>query len=61
MREVVCVSIREYRPDQIEEGKEYLIDIDTLHSDYDGDWYVMTYTKDKTPVGNMKITHFRDK
>lgn len=60
MREVICISIRESNPKQIEKGKRYLIDTHTLYSDTDGDWYVEVYDMDKNKIGGLLLNHFRD-
>lgn len=59
-REVICISIRETKPDQITVGEHYMIDMSSLYSDSDGDWYVNVEDMNGNSKGSLKITHFRD-
>lgn len=60
LREVECISIRKDMPVQIKIGEHYLIDMNTIFSDIDGDWYVTTSTMDRNKIGTIKLSHFRD-
>ena len=39
---VTCVDDRNIK--DIKEGEEYIIDLDTVYGDSDGDWYGSVYT-----------------
>lgn len=56
--EVVCISVRESRPNQITEGETYILDLDSFYLDSDGDAYGNIYTQNMIPVGNMMLRHF---
>lgn len=56
--EVVCISTRDSRPNQITEGETYILDLDSFYLDNDGDAYGNIYTRNMIPVGNMMLRHF---
>ena len=56
--EVVCISTRDSRPNQITEGETYILDLDSFYLDNDGDAYGNIYTSNMIPVGNMMLRHF---
>lgn len=55
---VTCVDDRNL--DDVKEGEEYIIDLDTVYGDSDGDWYGSLFTKggDKIALG-VSLRRFR--
>ena len=56
---VVCITIRESRPDQIKVDNEYMIDRLSIWIDRDGDSYGTVYDLNNNRVGEMMLSHFR--
>lgn len=56
---VVCISIRESKPEQIKVGEYYSIDRLSIWIDRDGDTYGVVYDAMNNRVGDMLLSHFR--
>ena len=56
---VICISIRESKPEQVKVGECYYIDRLTICFDRDGDAYGEVYDAMNNRVGNMLLSHFR--
>ena len=61
MQLVKCISIRETNPNQIKIGNYYFIDITSIHSDLEGEWYTDVYEMINDmyySIGRLALRHF---
>lgn len=56
---VICISVREKRPEQIKIGYPYLIDKTSIWLDVEGDAYGDVYDTQRNRVGHMLLSHFK--
>ena len=55
---VVCISIRTFSPEQIQVGKEYIVDKDSIFR-CDKEFYGTVYDGKKW-VGTLNMNHFKE-
>lgn len=60
MQKVICISERK-NSKHIEVGNFYYINLTSICSDSDGDWFVNVYADDKKDVwiGRFNLNHFK--
>lgn len=60
MRKIICVNTRRTFPSQLQIGKVYYLNEDTVFLDYEGDSYGRIYSDPylNIEVGNMLLDHF---
>ena len=61
MQKVICISERK-NSNQIEVGNFYYINLTSICSDCDGEWYVDVYKEASTEsvwVGRFNLNHFK--
>ena len=56
---VVCITIRDSKPDQISINEKYFLDRLTIWIDHDGDSYGVVYNQLGNRIGEIMLSHFR--
>ena len=60
MLSVECISPRISFPDQIQVHQKYLLDINSISGDIDGDWYGEIYTLENKKIAQLNLKHFKE-